>query len=47
MRALPDEEREIKKLPRAWINNVINTLDDGFAKWVRDMMKDRTETLFE
>ena len=34
MRALPEDGKDIRKMPRSWINNVIYTLDDSFAEWV-------------
>ena len=34
LRAFPEEEREIRKLPRAWINNVIYTLDAEYEDWI-------------
>ena len=45
LRAFPEEEREIKKLPRAWINNVIFTLDAEFEDWVAAVQKERTDNL--
>ena len=43
MCAFPEELREIKKLPRAWILNIINTLDDDFGKWVEVQKKNRID----
>ena len=34
LRALPEELREVRKLPRAWLFNVLNTLDAEFSDWV-------------
>ena len=47
MRAFPEEGREIRKLPRAWINNVIYTLDCQFANWVQLKQKERTDKLLK
>ena len=41
LRALPEEEKEIRKMPRAWISNVIYTLDDSFAEWVQQVQSER------
>ena len=45
LRALPAEEREIKKLPRAWIFSIINTLDGEFGKWIEIKKKERVALL--
>ena len=41
LHALPEENKEIRKMPRAWINNVIYTLEDSFAAWVQEMQAER------
>jgi len=45
LRAFPEEEREIRKLPRAWVNNVLYTLDEEYADWVKAVQKARTDKL--
>lgn len=43
MRALPVEPREIKKLPRYYIGNIIYTLvGDPFKKWVQQKIDERS-----
>jgi hypothetical protein len=43
---LPAEEREIKKLPRAYISNVLYTvIGDPFKEWVYTLMQARNEGL--
>ena len=44
MNALPVEEKEILKLPRSYIANVINTIispDDAFRLWVKSRVNER------
>ena len=44
---LPDE-RDISKLPRQWIINVIYSLcGDSFREWVSQQVKDRNDSLAE
>ena len=45
MRAFPEEAREIRKLPRQWINNVIYTLDEEFKAWVDSVQDERVKKL--
>ena len=46
MKALPTEPREIDKLPRSYISNVIYTIvGDKFKNWVDEKVKERTEKL--
>lgn len=44
MRALPAREGEIKKLPRAYLANVMYTIiGEEFRHWVEKKVKDRNE----
>ena len=46
MRALPIEPREIDKLPRSYISNVIYTIvGEKFKIWVDQKVLERTEKL--
>ena len=46
MRALPSEEREIDKLPREYIGNVIQTIaKDDFSAWVKRKVEARNAKL--
>ena len=43
---LPAEEREIEKLPRAYVSNLIYTIvGDKFRKWVQGKIQERTEAI--
>ena len=41
MRALPEDDKDIRKMPRAWINNVVYTLDERVSEWVQDVQSER------
>ena len=42
MRALPEVEKEVKKLPRSYMGNVMATfLGDAFEKWVEQRVQER------
>ena len=41
MRALAEDDKDIRKMPRAWINNVIYTLDKNFSEWVQGIQSER------
>ena len=44
--ALPIEPREVEKLPREYITNIINTLvGDDFQKWVKCKIAERHQKL--
>ena len=46
MKALPIEPREIEKLPRTYISNVIYTIvGDKFKEWVEKVMQERTDRI--
>ena len=49
MEALPMVSKEIKKLPRQYIANVINTLVPGviFKQWIDQRINDRNDKLAE
>ena len=48
MNALPMEEKEVRKLPRDYIANVIYTLTkEAFVNWVEMRVKARNDKLIE
>lgn len=48
MRALPEEEKEIMKLPREYIGNVIFTIvGEKFQSWVMEKIEIRNAKLKE
>ncbi len=48
MKAFPIEQREIDKMPRYYICNVIYTLvGDKFKKWVEKKIQERTDKIME
>ena len=41
---LPDEEREVEKLPRSYLANLIYTIvGDKFKQWVAAKIQERTD----
>ncbi len=47
-KCLPIESREVEKLPRAYLANVIYTIvGDKFRKWVEQKIQDRNDKLME
>ncbi len=48
MQALPADQKEIHKLPREYIGNILYTiLGDKFKKWVRKKCDERTDKIME
>ena len=46
MRALPSVEKEIKKLPREYLGNVIQTIaKENFTAWVKQRVETRNQKL--
>ena len=47
-KCLPTEQREVYKLPRAYLANVIYTLvGDKFRKWVEQKIEERNEKIMQ
>jgi len=45
---LPADEREVEKLPRAYIANLIYTIvGDKFRTWIEEKIQERTKKIME